>query len=177
MAVDPNKAAWVQRTLGVAVAGDQGETAPGTGGQPDPVETISPVRLAKCRLVWVQTVNNIHKQVDALKTSVMTALRASNEYDEDELDEVEDAVQELDDMVSGIDMSLIDLVDSVISADPGPPRVKAQQAAIAKADEYVKYVNDSADFALVDQNEYMPTNIKALTLSSLGVIRKELTGV
>src|SRR6185437_1717861 len=107
MAVDPNKAAWVQRTLGVAVAGSPG----GTGGQHGPVETISPVRLAKCRLVWTQTVNNIHKQVEALKTSVMAALRASNEYGEDELDEVEDAVQELDDMVSGIDMSLIDLVD------------------------------------------------------------------
>jgi hypothetical protein len=29
----------------------------------------------------------------------------------------------------------------------------------------------------MEQNEYFPTNIKALTLSSLGVIRKELTGV
>ena len=167
MAVDPAKATWVQRALGVAVAGAVSEH----------VETISPVRLAKCRLVWTQTVNNIHKQVESLKTTMMAALRASDEYDDDELQEVEEAVQELDDMVSGVDMSLIDMVDNVINADPGAPRVKAQQAAISKADELSKYVSSDPDFALVDQNEYMPTNIKALTLSSLGVIRKELTGV
>jgi hypothetical protein len=80
-------------------------------------------------------------------------------------------------MVSGVDMSLIDMVDNVINADPGAPRVKAQQAAIGNADELSKYVSSDPDFALVDQNEYLPTNIKALTLSSLGVIRKDLTGV
>lgn len=168
MAVDPNKAAWVQNTLGVTIAG------PVAGGH---VETVSPVRLAKCRLIWTQTVGNIHKQVQALKASVLTAMRASDEYDEDELGEVEEAVQELDDMVDGIDVSLLDYVDAVLNADPGPPRVKAQQAAIAKADEFAKYVNGDPDFALVDQNEYLPTNIKALTLNSLSAIRKELTGV
>jgi hypothetical protein len=167
MAVDPAKATWVQRALGVAV----------TGVVSDHVETISPVRLAKCRMVWTQTVNNIHKQVESLKTTMLAALRASEEYDDDELEEVGEAVQELDDMVSGVDMSLLDMVDNVINADPGAPRVKAQQAAIGKADELSKFVSSDPDFALVDQNEYMPTNIKALTLSSLGVIRKELTGV
>lgn len=165
MAVDAKKAAWVQQALGVAVAGD------------NRVETISPVRLGKCRLVWTQTIAGVHKQAQGLKTTVLAALRASQEYDEDELEEVEEALQEIDDMVSGIDESLIDLVDSVINADPGPDRVKAQQAAIAKANEFVKYVSSNEDFSLIDQNEFTTTNIKALTLSSLSAIRKELTGV
>lgn len=166
MAVDPAKATWVQHALGVTVA-----------GATEHVETISPVRLAKCRLIWTQTVNNIHTQVQSLKTTMMGALRASDEYDDDELEEVEEAVQEIDEMVAGIDMSLIDMVDAVINADPGPPRVKAQHAAIGKADELTKYVNSDPDFGLVDKNEYLPTNVKALTLASLGAIRKELTGV
>lgn len=167
MPVDPEKAAWVLRVLGVGVSG-------ATAGN---VETISPVRLAKCRLAWTQTVNNIHSQVQSLKTTMMASLRAGDEYDDDELEEVEEAVQELDDMVSGIDMSLLDMVDAVINATPGPPRVKAQQAAIGKADELRNYVSSDPDFALIDQNEYLPTNVKALTLASLGIIRKELAGV
>ncbi len=166
MAVDPVKATWVQHALGVVVA-----------GATEHVETISPVRLAKCRMIWTQTVNNVHTQVQSLKTTMLGALRASDEYDEDELEAVEEAVQEIDDMVAGIDMSLIDMVDAVINADPPPPRVKAQRAAIGKADELTKYVSADPDFALVDKNEYLPTNVKALTLASLGAIRKELSGI
>jgi hypothetical protein len=175
------KNAWVGQVLGIAVttSATAAPAAPEANTAPDEtmVATISPVKLGKCRLIWVQTVGKVHAQAQTLKQTVMSACRDSGEYESDELAQVEAALQEIDDMVSEIDEELADLVDDVINAEAGPGRIAAQRAAMAKADELTKFVTGDADFALIDQNEYMPTNIRTMTLAGLGAIRKELTGV
>jgi hypothetical protein len=157
---------WLRRVLGVSAPQAAAEAS---------VASISPVRLGKCRLIWVQTVAKVHSQAKALKSTVMSACRASGEYAPDELARVEVALQEIDDMVSEVNEELADFIDDVINATPGPAWLAAQRLAVAKADELIRFVSSDPDFTLIDQNEYMATNVKSLTLAGLGGIRRELS--
>ena len=168
------QAAWLKQFLNFDFP-SVGATDGGRGAK-EKVTELSLKRLATCRLIWVKTVGSVHTQAQALKAMVMEACRSSGAYTDEQLGMIETALQNIDNMVSGVDESLVDMVDAVINAEQGPPRVAAQRAAMAKTDELVQYVSTDEDFGLIDQNEYMATNVRATTLAGLNAIRKELTG-
>ena len=175
MAADrATKAAWLKRALNVDVA--MAATAGTQTGVDEKIAEHSLRQLANCRLAWVKIVGMVHAQTQALKATVLEACKSSGEYTDAQLAMIEQALQNVDNMVSGVDESLVDMVDAVINAAQGPPRIAAQRAAVAKTDELLQYVTTDEDFGLIDQNEYMPTNVRASTVQGLTVIGKILAG-
>jgi hypothetical protein len=163
------KAAWVTRVLGVAVP-SHADDIPHLAD-----DDHEHVRLDKCIMIWKRTVEKIQAQARALKAAMIVEVQASGAYDDDEIAEIESRLDDVEDMVAVIDSPImVDLVSAVINTEPGPARAAAQRAVIAKVDELERIAESDEDFALIDSNEYMATNVKAMATAALETIRKEM---
>ena len=164
------KSEWVRRVLHV----ETGKSGAMQSAPARPAKDVSLREIAKCRLAWVKTVSEVHQQTQTLKAVVMQELRDSEELTEQELSEASGKLAQIDGMVADIDESLADLLDDVINAEPGPKRLQAQQAALTHAAKLVQFASTNEEFDLIDENEYLTTNVKALTLDGLTAVQDAL---
>lgn len=164
---------WVMRVLGIDVGGkNAGE--PQAAALSRPARSLSLRAVAKCRLEWVSTVREVRSQAQRLKAVVMQELRDSEEFTPEQLSEADSKLAEIDTMVVGIDESLVNLLDDVVQAEPGPKRLLAQQAALAQTAKFLQFATNDEAFDLVDENEYLVTNVKAITIDGLNAIQQTL---
>ena len=68
----------------------------------------------------------------------------------------------------------MDLLDDVVQAEPGPKRLQAQKAALAQTAKLLQFAANDEGFDLVDENEYLVTNVKAMTIDGLSLIQQTL---
>lgn len=161
--------AWIGRVLQVSISGADQPQA-GSAGE----HSISPVRLGKCRLVWVKTCQMIASEVEGLKQKIVAEYRNDPSFGPDEIAIVEENVQEMSDWVADLDDTLADLIDDVLTAQPGPERAKAQRAVIAKAKEMEQLVSSNEDIQLLDDNEFGGVKIGPTVMTALSAIHTEM---
>ena len=176
MADDAGRADWVRRVLGIDLSPMPQATAPQTTTPQAPdVQSISLKRLAMCRMAWRQVCGKIDSEVAALQAAVVAKYRADDEYDEDDIAEIEEATGQIKNWVTALDETIADMIDDIINAEPGSAREGMQRRAIRKADDLADFIESDPDFALVETNEFYAPKLKATALGALTTIRKELT--
>lgn len=166
---DPAKAEWIDRVLGIKLPATQGET----GVQP---ESLALRQVAACRLEWKKLPAQVASQVASLQRQILDEYRNDPDFDEDDLEEIVQAVPQISEWVAPIDDTLGEIMDDIINAQPGPERARIQKLAIAQADALTSFVSSDPEFLMADSNEYGSIGIRSLVLDALKRARDALAG-
>jgi len=142
-----------------------------------PSRPRSLVQMQASRLAWDSLRKNVQAQLQRLEASVLDAVRKYNadESAEDEYDEtgVATSVKSLYAMLDALDTRLIDKLDEALNAEGAErDRLNAEAAVIAR--EYQAFVDSDPLIQEIDANGFVPTNIRAEVLRTLGQLHAQL---
>jgi hypothetical protein len=168
--------AWVARVLGINFRGvqDAGPTASANEmaatatdkRSADPAEG-SVVRLAKGLLLWNATRSHIARQIAELKMSIVTE---AQDLDDEDYQEIIGNFGELDEVLDILDDSLSDVLNDMRDATDPTAKNKLSAAARKIIQRYQNFVASSALVSQIDNNGFIPTNIKPRVEQALAAV-------
>lgn len=131
-------------------------------------------RVVASARVWREAVGRLTSALTALKAAVMAALHAVDEYDPEELDEIEDALDtELDTIADRLSIGLADQVDAVVNGS-----VERRGTAIPKIKQRIDEIEESLTgdetIAIIEENGLQPVSVAAPAKAALDELRRIL---
>lgn len=123
------------------------------------------VGLQKLRLRWQDQKKAVETQLTALRQALLAEFQDA---------EAQEAASRLDLVLTRFNDGLSDRLDDMLNATPGEARNKKKAEALAIAGEYGLYVMASPLISLVDDNPYLPVNVRVSLLQPLQLLEIEL---
>ncbi len=134
-------------------------------------EAAEVVRAARA---WRDACAQVADAIAAFKATLIATLRAEDEHEPEELDEVRDELDaRLDPIVARLSTGLADQVDAAINA-AGERRAKAMQQVLERIGQTEAALRGDETIAIVEDNGLQPIGIAAPALTALAELRTVL---